>query len=165
MSRLVCLLAFAASLSMSCSRDRPPAQAASAGSTDVSSRHTGATTVAHGDHNPKHGGTVYMRGDLHFEVVLDKSGSHRLLFSDAVRAELPAPTASEATLTLSSSEMAEETLNGRIDASGEAWLFNGSPLKGTDVTARVAFVVDDEPYWIDVPYLEDALQSASHAAP
>ena len=33
--------------------------------------------MAHGDHEPKHDGTVWMNGDLHFEVVLRESGGLR----------------------------------------------------------------------------------------
>ena len=32
----------------------------------------------------------------------------------------------------------------------------GPPPAGAGVTVRVAFVVEDEPYWIDVPYIDDA---------
>lgn len=97
-----------------------------------------------------------MKGDLHFEVVLSRAGAHRVYFSDAARAELPAATASDVTLTLSNGEAPAETLKAEVDESGESWIATGSPLKGADVTARVAFVVDDEPYWIDVPYIEAA---------
>ena len=75
--------------------ENPPAEPAPA---------TDHATGAHGDHTPHHGGTVYMNGDLHFEVVLHRDGNHRLYFSDAARAELPAATASEVTLTFSSGE-------------------------------------------------------------
>jgi hypothetical protein len=97
-----------------------------------------------------------MNGDLHFEVVLNRTGTHRVYFSDATRAELPAATASEVTLTLSSGEGSAETLKAEVDESGESWIAAGLPLKGHDITARVAFVIDTEPYWIDVPYLEAA---------
>jgi len=101
-----------------------------------------------------------MNGDLHFEVVLSRTGAHRIYFSDATRAELPAATASEVTLTLSSREASAETLKAEVDESGESWIATGSPLKGSDITARVAFVINTEPYWIDVPYIE-AVETAS----
>ena len=41
-----------------------------------------------------------MDGDLHFEVVLGRSGEHRLYFSDAMREELPAATAAGVTVTV-----------------------------------------------------------------
>ena len=94
-----------------------------------------------------------MNGDLHFEVVLSQNGTHRIYFSDATRAELPAATASEVTVSFSSGEAASEILRAEVDDSGESWIAKGAPLKGKDITARVSFVVDDEPYWIDVPYI------------
>ena len=97
-----------------------------------------------------------MNGDLHFEVVLRRDGNHRLYFSDAARAELPAATASEVTLTFSSGESPGNTLRAEIDGNGESWITTGSPPAAPGVTVRVAFVIDDEPYWIDVPYIEAA---------
>ena len=124
---------------------------ASAAATDAQDSHSAGP---HGNHDPRHGGIVFMNGDLHFEVVLSQSGTHHIYFSDAVRAELPAATASEVTLSLSSGEAPAETLKAEVDDSGESWIAKGSPLKGKDVTARVSFVVENEPYWIDVPYIE-----------
>ena len=95
-----------------------------------------------------------MNGDLHFEVVLHRDGNHRLYFSDAARAELPAATASEVTLTFSSGESPGNILRAEVDGNGESWMMKGSPPTGAGVTARIAFVVDDEPYWIDVPYID-----------
>ncbi len=97
-----------------------------------------------------------MNGDLHFEVVLQRDGNHRLYFSDAARAELPAATASEVTLTFSSGESPGNTLRAEIDGNGESWVMKGPPPAGAGATVRVAFVVGDEPYWIDVPYIDDA---------
>jgi hypothetical protein len=95
-----------------------------------------------------------MKGDLHFEVALNRDGRHRIYFSDAVRAELPASTASEVTLAFSNGEAATEVLDAVVDDSGESWIANGKPLNGHDVSARVSFVVNGEPYWIDVPFVE-----------
>ena len=97
-----------------------------------------------------------MNGNLHFEVVLRRDGNHRLYFSDAARAALPAATASEVTLTFSSGESPGHMLSAEVDGNGESWIIKGSPPTGADVTARVGFVVDDEPYWIDVPYIDVA---------
>ena len=102
-----------------------------------------------------------MKGDLHFEVVLDAAGAHRIYFSDAARADLPAATASEVTLTLSRRSATEEILKAQVDDSGESWVAAGAPVEGTDVTARIAFVFNDEPYWIDVPYIESPDATAS----
>ena len=110
----------------------------------------------HGDHTPRHGGIVYMKGDLHFEVVLNRSGLHRIYFSDAARAELPASTASEVSLTISSGSGREETVKAEVDEAGESWVASARTMAGGDATVRVAFVVGAEPYWIDVPYIEVA---------
>ena len=118
---------------------------------DEASAHAG---TPHGNHDPRHGGIVFMKGDLHFEVVLMRSGTHEIYFSDAVRAELPASTASEVTLSFTGGEAAVETLMAEIDDTGERWVARGLPLKGKDATARVSFVVGNEPYWIDIPYNE-----------
>ena len=53
------------------------------------SQHQGITTP-HGDHSAHHGGLVLMNGELHYEVVFDRDGRHRVWFSDAVREDLPA---------------------------------------------------------------------------
>jgi hypothetical protein len=104
---------------------------------------------------------VYMKGDLHFEVVLQSSGAHRVYFSDAARADLPASTASHVSLTISREGAPDELLTAEVDESGESWLATGTPVSGDDVTARVAFAVNGEPYWIDVPFIE-ATDAAAH---
>jgi hypothetical protein len=111
------------------------------------------SSPAHGDHTPRHGGIVYMKGDLHFEVVLSRSGTHRVYFSDAARAELPAATASEVSLTIFSGGR-EETVKAEVDEAGESWIASAKTITGGDSMVRVAFVVGAEPYWIDVPYVE-----------
>jgi hypothetical protein len=145
-----CVVACLALVSASCS-NQPEAEAAAAEPLSASVQ-SGGTAVPHGDHRPHYGGVVMMKGDLHFEVVLGANGTHRVYFSDAVRAELPASVASEVTLTVSGPAMAIETLRGIVDDSGESWIARGSPLTGDGVVARVAFVVDRMPYWIDVPF-------------
>ena len=149
--------AFAA-LCISCSSE-PTARTTSAGA-DAAAEDKRASepdrhgTAAHGDHTPHHGGMVYMKGDLHFEVVLTSSGAHRVYFSDAARADLPAATASDVSLTISRGSAPDEILRAEVDESGESWQVRGKPVAGADVTARVAFVVNDDPYWIDVPFIE-----------
>ncbi len=95
-----------------------------------------------------------MKGDLHFEVVLSRSGTHRIYFSDAARAALPAATASDVSLTISGGSEAEEALKAEVDEAGESWVVTTKSMKRADATVRVAFVVGDEPYWIDVPFIE-----------
>ena len=112
-------------------------------------------TAPHGDHNPHHGGIVFMRGsDLHYEVVLDRSGrSHAVYFSDAVREDLPASLASDVTLTIHRPHESDERIAMRIDDAGESWIGAGRPVESPgDTTVRVAFTIQREPYWIDVPF-------------
>lgn len=140
-----------ASLAASCGRagqvastnpiDTAPAAAAGAGA-----------TMPHGDHNPHHGGIVLMKGDLHYELVFDRSGPSRLYFTDAVREDLPASIATEVTLTVKRPGHPDERIAMKIDDDGESWIGAGQPIAKTDELAvRVAFTIHDEPYWIDVP--------------
>ena len=111
--------------------------------------------MQHGDHNPHHGGIVMMKGDnLHYEVVLDPAGrSHRVYFTDAVREELPASVASDVVLTVRRPGAAEERIALQIDEAGESWVGTGRPVDApAATTVRVAFAIQHEPYWIDLPF-------------
>jgi hypothetical protein len=133
-------------------RCRAPADPpASAGS--VSPPPATPVAVPHGDHNPHHGGVVMMKGDLHYEVVLDAAGgSHQLFFSDAVREDLPASIASSVALTIRRPGSADEMIPLQIDSAGESWIGSGRPIGApSQATARIAFTIRGEPYWIDVP--------------
>jgi hypothetical protein len=129
--------------------DAPPR---SAPATTSSQSAQGA--VPHGDHNPHHGGVVMMKGnDLHYELVLDKSGKAQLFFTDAIREDLPASIASDVSLTIRQPGAADEKVAMRIDEFGESWIGSGRPINiAGNTTVRVAFTVRQEPYWIDVPY-------------
>jgi hypothetical protein len=110
-------------------------------------------TATHGDHNPHHGGVVFMKGsDLHYEVALDATGhAHHVYFSDALREELPASMASEVVLTIR--HPAEERIALQIDDTGESWVGSGKPVaEPVNATVRVAFTIAGEPYWIDMPF-------------
>jgi len=96
-----------------------------------------------------------MKGsDLHYEVVLDRSGrSYAVYFTDAVREDLPASLASDVTLTIHRPHAADEQIAMRIDDAGESWIGAGRPVAtAPDTTVRVAFTIHGEPYWIDVPF-------------
>lgn len=110
-------------------------------------------TATHGDHNPHHGGVVLMKGnDLHYEVVLDATGrAHHVYFSDALREDLPASIASDVVLTIR--RPGEERVAMQIDDTGESWVGSSRPVDApASATARVAFVVQHESYWIDIPF-------------
>jgi hypothetical protein len=121
----------------------------------VAAQTPAAAAVPHGDHNPRHGGVVMMKGsDLHYEVVLDPSArSYRIFFSDAVREDLPASIARDVSVTLKRPSIPDEHIRLTIDEAGESWFGHGSPVTDPDrTTARVAFTVGGEPYWIDLPF-------------
>ena len=128
--------------------------------TSVDTPPTAVTQTAggmeHGDHNPHHGGVVYMYDDMHYEVVLDPAGHHRIYFSDAARADLPASAASGVTLTLERAQAPAETVAGVIDEQGESWVLEGTPVRQRDTSVRVSFVAHGTPYWIDVPFIPSA---------
>jgi hypothetical protein len=110
--------------------------------------------VPHGDHSAHHGGVVMMKGDVHYEVVFDPSGRYSLYFSDATRADLPATTASRASVTVMRPDAPPEGVSLEIDEAGESWTGTGKPVTdpaGTKV--RVAYTMrGEEPYWIDLPF-------------
>ena len=137
-----------ACLAVACGRAReaPIMASADAASTPP------AATVPHGDHNPRHGGVVFMDGDLHFEVVLGRSGAHRLYFSDAVREELPAATASAVTVTVTPKTGQPDAVALQIDESGESWVGRGREVVDPDAIARIAYTAHGKPYFIDVPF-------------
>jgi hypothetical protein len=108
--------------------------------------------VPHGDHNPHHGGVVYMNGDLHFEVALGRDGAYRVYFSDAVREELPAATASGVTVTVTQKSAPADTIPLHIDDSGESWIGHGGRVEDPAASARIAYTAYGKPYFIDVPF-------------
>ena len=121
-------------------------------------------TMPHGDHNPHHGGVVMMKGDLHYEVVLDPSGrDYRVYFSDAAREDLPAAYASAVALTVRRPGESDEAIALKIDDTGESWVGTGKPVANPSKTGvRVAFTVATEPYWIDVPFVSGRDDTPAH---
>jgi hypothetical protein len=144
-------VALAIALFAACS-NQPGAKATDAAKRPSDAQHSGITTP-HGDHSPHHDGIVMMNGDMHYEVVFDKNGKHRVWFSDAVREDLPASTATNVVMVVTRPMGAAETLALTIDDSGESWVAAGAPLdeSGTMVTLRYA--VRGEPFEIEIPFL------------
>jgi hypothetical protein len=110
--------------------------------------------MPHSDHKPRHGGIVLMNGDLHFEVVMKRSGDYEVYFSNAMRDPLPASLASDVTLTVEQQGLPPEPLTLQIDDSGDYWVGHGRPVTDPNASARIAYVIGDKPYWIDMPYVE-----------
>jgi hypothetical protein len=140
---------FAVSASCAGPNEPPPAQA------DVAPRdaaHQGIT-APHGDHTPHHGGMVLMNGDLHFEVVFDPGGRHRVWFTDAIRADLPASVASRVTMVVARPEQAPEALTLAIDEAGESWVAAGRSVDGENVMVTVEYSAQGEPYRIELPFM------------
>jgi hypothetical protein len=108
--------------------------------------------VAHGDHNPHYGGIVLMNGDQHFEVVASRDGACRVYFSDAMRNELPAATASQVVVTITQKGRPAEAVALHIDDSGESWIGRGRAVDDPAATLRVAYTTRGTPYFIDVPF-------------
>lgn len=94
-----------------------------------------------------------MKGELHYEVVLDPTGrAHHVYFTDAVREELPASIASRVLLTIRR-PLPEEEIAMQIDDTGESWIGSGRPVPAPgQATARVAFWIGQDSYWIDIPF-------------
>ena len=114
------------------------------------SQHAGITTP-HGDHSPHHGGLVLMNGEVHYEVVFDSQGKHRVWFSNAVREELPASMASDVVMAVTPKMGAATTFALKIDDSGESWMADGShPLAGGDLV-KLTYKLRGEPFEIEIP--------------
>jgi hypothetical protein len=109
-------------------------------------------TVPHMDHSPRHGGLVLMRGDTHFEVVLNPSGGTRVYFTDATRSELPATFASEVAIGLATLNGDRQNVTLQVDPDGKTWIGQLRMPNDPQAIVRVTYVAQGEPpYWIDVP--------------
>ena len=76
-----------------------------------------------------------------------------MYFTDAVREELPASVASDVVLTIKRPSEPDERVAMQIDEAGESWLGHSQPVANpATTTARLAFSIRHEPYWIDLPF-------------
>jgi hypothetical protein len=154
--RILGVLALAAALSAGLTACRTNAvETPAARASGAAAPAEAPAAVPHGDHNPHHGGVVLMKGEMHYEVVLDPGGrSHQVFFSDAMREELPASVASSVTLTIRRPGAADELIPLQIDNTGESWIGAGGPVADeAKTTVRIAFTISDAPYFIDVPFV------------
>ena len=109
-------------------------------------------TVPHMDHSPRHGGLVLMRGDTHFEVVLNKDGLGQVYFTDASRTELPATFATEVDIGLATLDGDRQNVPFQVDPGGKMWTGRLKMTNDPQAVVRVTYVAQGEqPYWIDVP--------------
>lgn len=145
-ARVVLLAALMIGAACSPKPAEPPLQAVNK---PKDSQHAGITTP-HGDHSPHHGGLVMMNGEIHYEVVFDQKGRHRVWFSDAVREDLPASIASNVVMTITPKMGAVETLALKIDDSGESWVADGNPLASGDIV-KLTYSIRGEPLEIEIP--------------
>jgi hypothetical protein len=148
--RPLALLLAGVALHPACGSPRAETKGIPAASAPVAE--VGASTLPHGNHDPKYGGVVLMNGDLHFEVVLRRDGRHQLYFSDAAREELPASIASSVSIIVSAANGKSETVDLRVDEAGESWIGAGQRVTDPDATARIAYTIHGKPYWIDLPF-------------
>lgn len=91
-----------------------------------------------------------MNGEVHYEVVFDKGGKHRVWFSDAVREELPASVASNVKMIVTRPFASPEFLTLAIDDSGESWVADGKSLAGADM-ATISYSLGGAPLEIEIP--------------
>jgi hypothetical protein len=151
MMRAAAAAILCACLAPACQRAAHEAPVVAARTAASASPAATGSAIPHGDHNPHYGGTVFMNGDLHFEVVLKRDGSCRVYFSDATRSELPAATATGLTVAVTQKGQPPDAIAMRIDDSGESWVGRGHPIVDPDASARVAYTAFGKPYFIDVP--------------
>ncbi|MCA1585879.1 MAG: hypothetical protein LC791_14295 [Acidobacteria bacterium] len=141
---LVTLVVIITVAPLACSRNETPAAPPAASrSTPTDPQHAGITSP-HGDHSPHRGGMVLMKGDMHFEVVFDRTGRHQVWFTDAVRSDLPATVATGVTMVVARKGEPPEALALSIDENGESWRASGRPVTGDDVMVTVTYNVEGE---------------------
>ena len=143
----------AALLAVACSAPPPPAAEPAPKPKDA--QHAGRTTP-HGDHSAHHGGLVMMNGEVHYEVVLDRGGKHRIWFSDSVREDLPASVASDVMMIVSRKDAAPEEIALGIDDSGESWVATGKPVAGDDVMVKITYLTRGAPFEVELPFVISA---------
>ena len=97
-----------------------------------------------------------MKDELHYEVVLDRSGRHAVWFTDAVRQDLPASVASKVEMTVRRPNAPPEGLTFNIDDNGECWIAAGQPIAGEGVMITLTFVSRGEPFEIEIPFTPPA---------
>ena len=137
---------------IACTRETATPTAIARNTTPSDAQHQGITTP-HGDHSPHHGGMVLMNGELHYEVVFDRDGRHRVWFSNAVRDDLPASIARDVRMVVTRPGEVPETLSLEIDDAGESWIARGRAVQGNDVIVKVSYTVQGAPHEVEIPFV------------
>ncbi len=133
----------------------PAAEAPPAAARSADPEHQNLT-APHGDHSPHKGGMVLMNGDMHYEVVFSRDGTHRIWFSDPVRNELPASVATGVTMVITREKEAPEILKLEIDDTGESWLASGRPVVGEGAYVKISYALQGEPHEVELPFVIQA---------
>ena len=92
-----------------------------------------------------------MNGELHYEVVIDPDGVHRIWFSNAVREDLPASVAGNVRMIVRRKGEAPEPVALTIDEAGESWVGRGQRVTG-NVMVMITFDVGGAPHEVDIPF-------------
>ena len=138
---------------IACADDPNPPKQDAATAAPRDRQHQGITTP-HGDHTPHHNGIVLMYGDLHYEVLLNRDGRHRVWFSNAVREDLPASVARDVRMTVTRPNEPAEAIALEIDEAGESWTAQGKPVGGDGVMVKLSYAIRGEPHEIEIPFME-----------
>lgn len=99
--------------------------------------------AGHGDHGPRQGGLVFMVSNTHYEVVLDRTGLHKVFVSDGMRAPVPASTFKDLKLTVKRPGAAPEDLVLARDAADTFWSVQGQPITEEATTATLTYTYAD----------------------
>ncbi len=108
------------------------------------------TLEPHTDHNPHHRGVLTMHGNIHHEVVVERSGRVTVHFTDAYRRSISPTVVSEMEVILNPDQPNEEVLALRPDATDSYWEGQGGAVDGAGVVVQVAYDFEDEPYAIEI---------------
>lgn len=146
----IVLILIALLLASSCTREKPAPRTA------VAAADSGAAPVAgmaHGNHDPKYGGVVLMRGDMHLEIVAREDGHITVYFSDAARQELPASVVSDVKVTVTRPGVhGGEHVDMKIDDSGESWEGRAGYVQDHDANLAISYLFHGELQQTDMPY-------------
>jgi hypothetical protein len=98
-----------------------------------------AAPPAHGGHESQHGGAVFMVGEVHYEVVLDKGGQHRVYVTDGMRKPIAASTFESVRLTVKRPGAEPEALTLARSPDDAYWSAQGRPVDDPATTATVTY--------------------------